>query len=77
MKTESFHFRGDRAAYTGETRIEAGLLWYVGILTEGHEQGRSVGTYTPPGGTCPLQARNSQTRALQAAEFATLHKPSF
>lgn len=76
MKTESFYFRGDRAVYTGETRVEAGHLWYVGILTEGHEQGRSIMTCKPPGATSPLQARNSQARALQAAEFATLHKPS-
>lgn len=39
---------GDIMEYTGEVREDLGVLWYVGVMKEGHRKGQEVVTMRPP-----------------------------
>jgi hypothetical protein len=71
-----FYVKGDRAEYTGEVRQVAGVPFHIGILREGARIGQEVGTYTPPGGTNPLQDQSAKDYRDQQEQFKRLKTPA-
>ena len=48
MPRPTHYHNGDLMRYTGEVRQDLGVVWYVGIMEEGHRKGQEVVTMRPP-----------------------------
>lgn len=65
MMDNTYHYRGDRAEFTGNSNVVHGAQLYEIRMLEGHETGKLRWTTDPPTLEARNQRRDERTRAAQ------------